>query len=87
MYFELECKYDDLQSEYSDLYDRYAEAYCNWEDTDIELTSLYEDIGSLEDDLIAVYGFFEGGDYTFEDAFTSFKKIDSTIYSILYPDE
>ena len=70
----LQDKLDDLQEQYDDLEMKYDD--------------LRDSIGSLEDDIIEVNLYFENDlDASFYNSHTSFNRIRSVLYKIIYPEE
>jgi len=78
LYDDLCLNYDDLRSNYDDLKDMYSDLKSS---SEFRNTSVIDDLWTLEDDMITLYGFFDSDeDFTFEEAKHSFDRLE-TVYS------
>ena len=86
---DYEKKYEALQEKYDDLELKY-DKISSWYIEDKEkigpyFDSMYEDIGSLEDELATVSCYFEKEEYvTFDEAYNAFETIDKVLHEYIY---
>ena len=79
---------DNLQDKLDDLQEQYDDLEMKYDDLEMKYDDLRDSIGSLEDDIIEVNLYFENDlDASFYNSHTSFNRIRSVLYKIIYPEE